>query len=171
MKIVSDRRARWLPSRHSSALARLIAFVIFRARRQSPVPPRADRYVFSIDEHQSAAENYFVAAWVLLTAIVETAALLPFRAWISAIIAVITVPWLLQVPLYALGTMFARRNLTSAATLAIIAIVSAFVAATASLARYPAWLYLTILAANAAAWPIAWLLREPMRALERECGA
>lgn len=171
MKIVSDRRPRWLPSRHSFALARLIAFLVFRIQKQNPARSPADRYVFTIDEHQSSAENYFVAAWVLATAIVETTALLPFRTWISAIIAVITVPWLLQLPLYVLGSMFGRRSLTSMATLGVIAIGSAFVAVMPSNAHYVAWLFLIVVAANAAAWPIGWLLREPMKALERECGA
>lgn len=170
MKFISDRRAKWLPSRHHYALGKLIAFLVFRAQKRGIAPP-STRYAFPVDDNQSAAETFLVAVWVFLTAVVEMAALLPFRPWISAIIAVITMPWLLQVPLYVVGLIFGSRTLISITTFTILAITSAFVAVMPTMARYVAWLFFAVLAANALAWPIAWLLREPMRALEQQCGA
>ena len=169
MKTVCDHRAKWLPSRYHFALAKVIAFLVFRAQKPDPVPP-STRYVFPIHDHQSEAEAFAVAAWVFLTAVVELAALLPFRPWISAIIAVISVPWLLQVPLFVLGSMFGSRTLTSLVTFAILMIASAFVAVMPTPVRYSAWLFFAVLAANAMAWPVALLLREPMGALEQQCG-
>ena len=170
MKFISDRRAKWLPSRHHHALAKLIAFLVFRAQKRGIAPP-STRYAFPIDDDQSAAETFLVAVWVFVTAAVEMAALLPFRPWISAIIAVITMPWLLQIPLYVVGLMFGSRTLTSRATLTILAVTSGFVAVMPTPVRYVAWLFFAVLVVNALAWPIAWLLREPMRALEQQCGA
>jgi hypothetical protein len=170
MRIVTDRRAKWLPSRHHYALAKLIAFLIFRLQKQESGREPA-RYVFAINDHQSAAESFLVAGWMLATAIVELAALLPFRPWISAIVAVMTVPWLLQIPLFAFGSMFGSRAFTSMATFAILATASAFVAVTPNFARYSAWLFFIVLAANALARPFVRLLREPMSALEMQCGA
>jgi hypothetical protein len=170
VKFISDRRAKWLPSRHRYALGKLIAFLVFRAQKRG-ITPTSTRYAFPVDDNQSAAETFLVAVWVFLTAVVEMAALLPFRPWVSAIIAVITMPWLLQIPLYVVGLIFGSRTLISMTTFTILAITSAFVAVMPMMARYVAWLFFAVLAANALAWPIAWLLREPMRALEQQCGA
>jgi hypothetical protein len=170
MRMVSDHRAEWLPSRHHYALAKLIAFCIFRAKRAEAAHQPA-RFIFPINDYQSAAESFLVAGWMFLTAVVELAALLPFRPWISATIAVLTVPWLLQIPLFVLGSMFGNRALTSITTFTILAIASAFVAVMPTAVRYSAWFFFAVLAANALAWPVVRLLREPMTAMERQCDA
>jgi hypothetical protein len=170
MRMVSDHRAKWLPSRHHYALAKLIAFCIFRTRKAEAAPQQA-RYVFPAQDHQSAAECFLVAGWMLVTAVVELAALLPFRPWISAVVAVLTVPWLLQIPLFVLGSAFGSRTLTSVSTFTIMAIASTFVAAMPGVVRYSAFFFFVVLAANALAWPIVWLLRQPMSALESQCDA
>jgi hypothetical protein len=171
VKIVRDHGAKWLPSRHHHALAKLIAFAVCRAARNEASPTVSTRYALAIDRDQSTIENFAIAAWISLTALIETAVLLPFRPWLSLLIALLATPWLLQVPLYTVGIVFANRKLTSAATFMALVIASSFVAMMPAPARFVAWIFFAVLALNATAWVIVQLLRKPMAALEERCGA
>jgi len=192
MKLVRDHRAKWLPSRHHYALSKLIAFAVFRYGRagggeQGPVdaagvPPGASdpaappavpasvRYAFAIDRNQSTPEAFTVAVLVLLTAMADVAALLPFRLWLSLPLAIILTPWLLQVPLYVAGIPFGNSKFTSVFILTTVVIASAWVGAMQTPLRFVAWLFFAVLALNAVAWVPVRLLGRRMQALEQECG-
>lgn len=170
MKIVRHNGAKWLPSRHHYALAKLIAFAVSHAASSEASPVPSKRYAFPIDRDQSTPENFAVAAWISATALIETAVLLPFRPWISVLIALLATPWLLQVPLYTVGIVTGNRKLTSAATFMVLVIASSFVAMMPTPARFAAWAFFGVLALNAMAWVIVQLLRKPIAALEERCG-
>jgi hypothetical protein len=199
MKLVRDHRAKWLPSRHHYALSKLIAFAIFRygradggERRSSsadhpersagrvgdapllsessdPVAPSI-RYAFAIDRNQSTPEAFTVAALVLLTAVADIAALLPFRLWLSLPLAIVVTPWLLQVPLYVAGIPFGNAKFTSVFILTTVVIASSWVGTMQTPLRFAAWLFFAVLALNAVAWVPVRLLGRRMQALEQECG-
>ena len=128
------------------------------------------RYAFFIDRNQSTPEAFAVAALVFVTTVVEVTALLPFRLWISALLAIVVTPWLLQIPLYVFGLLFRSEKVTSIAILTLVAITAGFVAAQPTPARFVMWFFFGAFALNALAWVIVQLLRSRMQALEQECG-
>jgi hypothetical protein len=172
VRVVRDCNARWLPSRHRSALAKLIAFVLFTSSAKAPASRDT---VYAIDRDQSALEQFSTSVWLMLTLIVDIAVLLPLRPWLAAIVAVLAAPWLVQIPMYVCGTIVtlpgsANQSVNSAATILAIAILSAIVATRPGPARYVSWLFFGLLALNAVAWVIVRLLRARIGALEARCG-
>ncbi|MEA2336532.1 MAG: hypothetical protein QOE82_539, partial [Thermoanaerobaculia bacterium] len=87
MNVVVDRpEARWLPSRHRFALARLIAYVTLRGARG--VAEKPEHLILPIDRDQTAVEMNSIAVWVLATTICYVAAVLPLAWPIALIIAI-----------------------------------------------------------------------------------
>ena len=170
MNVVRDRpQAKWLPSRHRYALARLIAFVMLP--RPRPAALDVDHLILSIDREQSALENHALAIWYLATTTCFLAALLPLAMPWALVAAFPPALIVVEIPIYAVGLPFENRRVTSAAYLLIGATASLYFAGRATWVRFPAYVYLGVLALNAIAFVTLWLLRDRVRAAEERCVA
>jgi hypothetical protein len=177
VKVIHDRpEAALLPSRRRFALARLIAFVRASVAHVAPLPAGA-HVTFTIDRDQDAAEMYAVAIWYTLTTAVYATALLPLPLPLAIIGSILLTPWLVEIPFHISGGLFpATRNrdnraLNSIWMMSLTTLASAYVATLPSPARYVAWFFFAVLALNAIAFVIMWLLRARVRKLEARCGA
>ena len=175
MNVIADRpEARWLPSRHRFALAKLIAFAKLRGAPASVND--AEHLVFPIDRDQTAAEMNGVAIWVFVTTIFYIAAALPL-IWPAAIIVAIPIAAIvLQFPTVIIGPIVRMLigdgnhiKIISVIAMALLVIASSFVAASHSWARYAAWFFFGVLIVNGAAAVVVWLLRGPIRTAEERC--
>ena len=167
MKIVrDDPAARWLPSRHRFALARLIAFILFRVEDSRPRLSSVDHLLLAIDRDQSAIENYFLSIWFIVMAVCYIAAALPLPAAISFIVAVPLATIAMQIPICAGVPM----QVSSVGFMLLLFSESAYYASTASAVRYVAWFSLIIMVMNTMAWLVMIFLRHEVRELERRCG-
>lgn len=175
MNVVRDRpSAKWLPSRHHFALARLIACVMLRTRR--PSPPQVDRIVLAIDRDQSAIENYAVSVWFLGSAICFIAAALPFSLPLALPLAFPLALIAVEIPLHVTG--LSRRNRWADHTTAnSVATMLSGVVAASYFAMRPGWaqpvgrLFLAVVIANGVAALIMWLMRDHVREIEERCAA
>jgi len=134
--------ARWLPSRHHFALARLIAFIMSRAGSAPKLD--VDHLLLPIDRHQSAYENYVVSVWFWLTTACYLAAVLPMNPWLALLITVPAAAFVVQVPLYLGATPFILMFLYFCA--------SVWFALVGGPIHYVAWFSLAVFASNAIAW-------------------
>ena len=184
MTMVRDRGdARWLPSRFNFALFRLVAYLRLRTSNPQPRPGIA----MSIERHQSATENYLVAACVLVLWIAFTAAMLAFAmpfplACIVAFPAAALIVHL--VPMCLIGLLVApvARKITGHSALNNLAVSSAImivmtIAAAAVLAagtsplRYIGTAFLFFTAINALASVVVFTMRRSIAETERRFGA
>lgn len=175
MNVIADHpEARWLPSRHRFALAKLIAFV--KLRGAPPGVSDAEHLVFPIDRDQTAAEMNGVALWVFVTTVCYIAAVLPL-IWPAAVIVAIPIAAIvLQFPTVIIGPIVRMLigdgnhiKIISVIAMSLLVIASSYVAASNSWARYAAWFFFAVLILNGAAAVIVWLLRGPIRAAEERC--
>ena len=174
MRVVRDHaEARWLPSRHRYALARLIAFLRLRGARSEPHPG----LILAIDRDQSTPENMTVgfSVWFALTC--YAAAALP-GAW--KVIAPIVSQAVLQVGVVGsnlLLHLFGRdlyafnHRINSVVLFVILFLATSYFATTPLWVRFVAWAVLAVFALNAIAAAILFLLRRSVRELEARCGA
>lgn len=172
MRVVRDRNeARWLPSRHRFALAKLIAMVVMpRARRE----PTSLKMIYAIQRDQSTLEHYSVAVWLYITATAYLIAITPPILWI-------VMPWIaglaIHVPCFLIGWLAGlaggndNRKLNGISTMAMMLIASSYFATTSSPVRFIAWFFLGVVALNAIAAVVMWLLRGTAAAMERRCEA
>ena len=161
--------AKWFPSRHRFALARMFAFV----RSHFPVRPRTDvdHILISIHPDHSALETYTVAIWFYVTLTCYIAAVLPIRWMVTAPLIAALAVQIVTGSISAMGSVRAnhlRRNSMSLFGLMIIA--SAWFAMQPGLVRYVAWFFLAVVAVNAIAWLVMIALRNSVRELEQRCG-
>lgn len=175
MRIVRNRpEARWLPSRFTFAIFRLIALLRFRSNAAQREEPR--ELILAIDPGQSAVENYLVAGWVSLTVASYAAAwlrhLVPLA--IAFLAGILLSAWLLQLPLYAVGLLLphSRNNqrVISTATFAVMIAVSAWVVTLDGRIRFVAALFLVVVALNALIALVMAPLRGTVRRMEQACG-
>jgi hypothetical protein len=182
--MVRDREdARWLPSRFNFALFRLIAYLRLRTSNPESRPGIA----LSIERHQSATENYLVAACVLALGIAFTAAMLasvmPFPLAcivafpVAAMIVHLVPMWLAG---FLVGPLARRINGTSglnniaagSAILITMAIAAAAVlAAGISPLRHVGTAFLFLTAINALASVVVFTIRRRIAETERRFGA
>jgi hypothetical protein len=160
--------AKWFPSRHHFALARLFAFV----RSQFPVRQRTDvdHILLSIDRDQSALETYVIAIWIFLTFTCYVAAVLPPPWMIAAPAIAALLVQLITGSVGLIGSVRAnhlRRN--SMILFGLMIIASAYFALQPTLVRYVAWSFLAVVALNAIAWLAMVALRRSVRKLEQRC--
>lgn len=158
---------KWLPSRHHFALARLIALMMLKNTAR---PADVDRVIFAIDRHQSAAENYAVS--ILFTAITTAyiAALLP--ATPLALLAALPLALIaIQILLVAGGLMVRSMRANSAFMMLCAVAASLYFATRTTWVRFAAYAFLALVALNAIAFVVMWLLRDRVRELERRCAA
>lgn len=173
--IVVDRpMARWLPSRHRFALARLVAYV--RLRFDQPAATQPEHLILPIDRDQTVAEMYGIAVWVFATTTCYVAASLPFRLPWSIILAIPLAAIAIHVPIVAGGPVVRlltgdgnHTGIVSVITMGLLLIASSYAVTTASWARFVAWFFFAILIINGAAAVVLWLLRGAVQAGEERC--
>ncbi len=167
MKVVRDcPAARWLPSRHRFALARLIAFVRLRVEVSRPRLSDVDHVVMVIDRDQSAIEHYVVSTWIFLTIVCYIAAILPLPIGFAVAAAIPLAAVAVQVPIYAGAG--AKGNAVLIMVLLIMA--SSHFGTANSPVRYVSWFFFAVIVFNAVAWLIMILLRDSVRQREQRCG-
>ena len=173
MRVVRDHpEARWLPSRFTFAVFRLIA--LLRMLGAKVEEPR--KLILAIDAGQSSLENYLVSTWVSLTIACYVASWL--RHFIPVALAVIAgvalSGWLVQLPLYALGSSLpgSRNNqrVISIATFAILVGISAYMATLEARVHFVAALFLGVVALNAISAVAMFFLRGRVKMMEKACG-
>jgi len=169
---------RLFPSRHDHGLFRLAAYLRLRGARPEP-----HEGILVIERQQSNVETWTVASWIMLTVTCYVAAL--FSAWPLPLALLAAVPLaLLGVQAFLViagitivpawnavaraGTRPARVN-NLFFFLTMIA-VSVWFATRATWVRFVAWQFFGILALNAIAAGIVFLLRGPIAQLESSTG-
>jgi hypothetical protein len=166
MNVVHDRpQAKWLPSRHHFALARLVAFAMLRQCHPKRSEGSPDHVILAIDPDQSALENYAASIWYLGSLTCFIAAFVPLL--IAFPIALIVI----EIPIYAFGLPFGNRRVTSAGYVLCGAGAASYFALQPTWIRFAAYAFLGVLALNAIAFAIMWLLRHRVRAAEERCVA
>lgn len=178
MRIVRGRaEARWLPSRHRFALFRLWAFARLRNARPEPRPD----LLLVVDPDQSAVECYTASTWLWLT----TSAYIAFELsmfWPLPLAALASLPLAclaVQVPIYAMGAVvlpavqaLSRSRLAGLAGISSVFLVALHVIAASHYSlertwvRFVAWQFLAVVALNAIAATIVFLLRDAIARLE-----
>lgn len=182
MTIVRDRAdARWLPSRFNFALFKLFAFARLKMAKPEPQPGLA----LAIERNQSAAENYAVTivVFIVLAAFVASllATSLPFGT--ACLVAVPTTAVLINVQVVGVGAIlipFVRKltrsrpeigiALNSAITAMFVTAAAAFLAVSDSSVRHFGTAFLILIAANAVAAIIVFVLQRPIADAERAYG-
>jgi hypothetical protein len=170
--VIRDRdEARWLPSRHHFALAKLIGMIVMKPapRAQSSI-----RLIYAIDRDQSTLENYSIAMWLYVTGTAYLMAATHPIAWIL-------MPWIagfvIHAPCFLIGWIAGlfgghdNRKLNGLLTMGMMLIASSYFATTASPVRFIAWFFLGVVALNAVAAVVMWMLRGTAAAMERRCEA
>jgi len=173
--IVNRSAARWLPSRHRFALAQLVAFA--RLRQGEPQDASGpDHLILHVDRDQSAAEAYAVAVWVFVTVAAYLAATLPMPLPPAIILAIPLASIVLHTPIVGGGLILRlilgdndHVKIVSVGTMSLLIVWSFYVARGDSWARFVAWFFFAVLACNAIAAAILWLLRAEVQAEENQC--
>jgi len=165
VRIVRGRaEARWLPSRHHFALARLFAFLRMRGAKPQP----REGLMLVVDRDQTAAEHHCVSLWIVATVACYIAATL-LASWPIAAafpLAFVLAAVAIEVPVVSIGLLVpARANGT--VLMALLVAAAAYFATQRSWVRFAAWQFLAVVALNALAAVIVFLLRGPIARLER----
>ena len=167
MRMVRGKaEARWLPSRHRFALCRLYAFLRLSAAKAEP----REAVMLVVDRDQTAWEHHATSVWIVITVTCYLAATL-FRALPVVLAIVVAIPVaaaLIEVPIVAGGFLMRGRGGPNGVFFMVLMIAaSAYLARHASWVRFVAWQFLGVLAVNAVAAAIVFLLRGPIARLER----
>ncbi len=157
--------ARWMPSRHNFALFRLFAFLRLRSAKHEP-----SETLFVLDRHQSNVETAVVSAWYVLTGTCCLALKMPWvAAFVAAVLglqAAIVVSALLIAPLLP----FPGVRVNSVVLLTLAAALAAHTTTQASWLRFAGWQFFAVVALNAVAAAIVFLLRHSLARLEARLG-
>ncbi|HEV7425350.1 MAG TPA: hypothetical protein VGQ46_03210 [Thermoanaerobaculia bacterium] len=175
MNVVVDRpAARWLPSRHHFALARLIAYAQLRDGREEV--NGAEHLILPIDRDQTAAEMNGVAIWLFATTVCYVAAMIPMYRPAAIVAAIPIAAIVLHFPTCVIGPIVRMLigdgnhiKIISVIAMSLLVIASSYFAASTSWARYAAWLFFAVFIANGVAAAIVWFLRSGIRAAEERC--
>lgn len=185
MRIVRGRGdARWLPTRSNFALFRLYAYLRMRSAQAEPVDA-----LLVIDRNQNAFEMFGVGIWLLLTTSCYTADML--ASWLPLPVAVILAapvaifvalqfpvfftgvlltPWLVRAWNAVAPTRVHAGRVNSILYMLFFAGVSAWFATRGSWVRFVAWHAVALMALNAVASAIAFLLRGELARMESSVG-
>jgi hypothetical protein len=182
VNVVRDRAdARWLPSRFDFALFRLFAYFRLKTIRPEETPG----LVLSIERHQSATENYLITicVCVVMAAFIASiiATTLPLGA--ACLIALPMTGILISAEIVFMGaaiTPLLRKvtGMGGAASIAVNSMVMSAIAITAaallavgsSPLRHIGTAYLLLLAANAVASVVVFLMQRRIDDLEHRYG-
>lgn len=176
MKVVRSRaEARWLPSRHHFAIFRLAAFLrLWHAR------PRTGDVLLAVERHQSTAESMITGFWYFGTATCYIA------SWLPDWPALITIPASFAIAVMVFQPMFISfgltispllRKLTRSTTddnadlnavlcMIVLGIISAAYLDDTSWLHFVSWQFFIVLATNACAAVVMFLLRNRVKAIE-----
>jgi len=173
----------WIPSRHRYALFRLIAYLRL-ARTPAESCVRDERRVLAIDRDQSSVETYTIAVfvWLLVAAFVTAmlsnrlilpvaiAASIPLAALLFSVAVVVT-GIAIAPALHALGLPRGASDIVpnTWVFLTSVFLASSYFALSSGWVRYPAWLFLAVVAMNGAASVVLLLLRTRVREAEARC--
>ena len=181
---------KWLPSRHHFALARLIALAMCHpdpersegegspapgdsspSSRLGMTPGTVDRVTFAVDRYQSTAENYAVS--ILFTTITTCyiAVLLPFWTPVALIAALPLALIAIQILVVGGGLVLSSMAANSAFMMLCAVAASLYFATRTTWVRFAAYAFLAVVALNALAYVVMWLLRDRVRELELRCAA
>lgn len=181
MRVVRGlREARFLPSRHHSALFRLFAFLRLRNAKSEPCD-----CVMVIDRHQSAVENHTVAIWATLTTAgylaTELSKVMPSVA--AFLIAPLLAAFVIEVPLVTIGMVIVpmwnaltgsnvSNNIRMNSGIYMVLMIGAAIhyANARTWVRFVAWQFLAVVALNAIAAVVLFLLRGQIERLEAKFG-
>lgn len=160
---------KWRPSRHHFALARLIALMMLKT---TPRPAGdVDRVIFAVDRHQSSAENFAVSILLTLITTCYIAALLPLAAPLALLAALPLALIAIQI-LVVGGGLIVRSLVANSAFMMLCAVAASLYFATRTTwVRFAAYTFLAVVALNAIAFVVMWLLRDRVRELELRCAA
>jgi hypothetical protein len=180
MKLIRGRgEARWFPSRHNFALFRLAAYLRLRSAK-----PAASDTIYVLDRNQSSTETYIVAAWITLTLTCYVAVTL-FGTWpvplalaaaLPVAFAGVEVPMLLSAVVIAPVLNLVRPGSKDITRVNSFVLMLAFIATSAYFATRLTWVrfagrqVLAVVAANAAAAVIVFLLKGSIHRLEASIG-
>ena len=139
--------------RNHFALARLVAR--FMPRRPSP-----SNTIYFVDRHQSAAENYIVAAWFLLSTTCFIAAALPLATPLALLAAFPLALIAIQLPIFVTGLPFSNVRLNSLFMMLCGAAAALYFSIQPGWVRFVAWTFLGIIALNAVAFVIVQLCED-----------
>lgn len=161
--------ARWLPSRHNFALFRLVAYL--RLRNAHPEPAEV---ILGIDRHQSNTETWTVSVWVLVMATIFISAVFALPLALSFVLAVagfqvaLITSGLTLAPLWNAVTRLDTPavKVSSFAIIGLLAAGAAYCATRPTWVRFAGWHFLSMLALNAIAAAVVFLLRGPIARLE-----
>jgi hypothetical protein len=171
VKVVRGRAdARWLPARFNFGLFRLYAFV-----RMKTATPEPRDVALVIDRNQNRLESFTIGIWATLTLACYASETL-FASWplplalLAGIVAGIT---FLEMPIIAVGLL--RRTeknngLNSVVLMTLLVALAIHFARVHSWVRYAAWQFLGLLALNAIAAAIVFLLRGAIEEMEHVVG-
>ena len=167
MKMVRGRAdARWLPSRHRFALFRLYAALRLRLAKPEP----RDSLMLIVDRDQSAYEHHGLSLWIVLTVTCYVAGTLPGRWPLPlALLAALPLAVVAVVAVVILGgLLLGSGERAGVAFMLVLAVASGVVARHASWSRFVAWHFFAVVALNAVAAAIVFVLRGPIARMERE---
>jgi hypothetical protein len=163
--------ARWLPSRHNFALFRLFAFL----RLRNAGPEAAD-VILNIDRYQSNVETWTVTVWVLASATAFLTTVLPlplaFLAAVVGIQAALITSGLVFAPLWnaLTGRETPGVRVSSFVIMGVLAAGAAYCTTRPAWVRFAGWQFLSLVALNAIAAAIVFLLRAQIAELETSIG-
>lgn len=171
MRIVRGRAdARWLPSRFNYALFRLYAYL-----RMKTGQPEPRDVALVIDANQNPVESFSIGIWTTLTLACYAAGTL-FASWplpLGLLAGVVVGMSCLQIPVIVIGLMLRTRNnipLTSAVMMALLIGGAVLFARAETWIRFVAWQFLAVVALNAVAAAIVFLLRHAIGEMEHAAG-
>ena len=142
-------------TRHNFALARLIAKC---GTGSQPVPPLGvDRVILANDRHQSAVENYSAAFGYLALLACFLGAFMPLFAAVPLSLVAI------EIPIFAFGLPFNDRRITSAGYVLCGAAMAWYLVLQPRWIRFAGYAFFAVLALNAVAFLILWLLRNRVK--------
>lgn len=145
-------------ARHRFALFRLAALL----RGPKPVPPNV---LLSMHRDQNAIDHYAASLWIVLTLTCYVAATL-FASWPVAAALLLSFPIAaagLQLLIALVGVLTARaphrQRINSIVLMALLIALAAYFTRGTSWVRFVAWFFLGVVALNALAAAIVFLLR------------
>lgn len=180
MRMVRGRaEARWMPSRYGYALFQLFAY--FRLRNAKPEPRDA---ILVLDRHQSNVETWIVCWWLIGTTACAIAGTLfakrplPVALAISLLLAIVGIQalavasGLVIAPLWKLVTRLDTpgMNVTSIVLVSLIGAACAYCTTRPGWVRFAGWQFFVVLALNALAAAIVFLMGDAIARAEESVG-
>jgi hypothetical protein len=174
MKMVQgNAAARWLPSRHNLALFRLLAWLRLRNARPTP-----SAVILGIDRHQSNSETWIVTVWMLVMATIFVGEVLSVPLPLALVIAVagfqaaLITSGLTVAPLWNAVTRLGTPGVKVSSFVigAMLTAGAAYCTTRPTWVRFAGWHFLAMLALNALAAVIVFLLRDSIAHLETSVG-